>query len=129
MIFDFKETTLNEILENNLYNYDKNKNILKRIYHNKNSSPKEGRKCKIVNKNGVYKKCFTEEEFINFINDGWSIGTGRHNKKAGISKVVRVNERGIMEYKIIKHSELQEYLNNGWFKGKTPKYKILEILK
>jgi hypothetical protein len=32
LIFEFKEMTLDEILENNLYDYDKNKNILKRAY-------------------------------------------------------------------------------------------------
>ena len=34
-----------------------------------------------------------------------------------------------MEYKLIPRSELKEYLNNGWFKGKTLKYEILELLK
>ena len=35
LIFEFKEMTLDEILENELYDYDMNKNILKRIYENK----------------------------------------------------------------------------------------------
>lgn len=128
LIFDFKEMTLDEILENNLYDYNKNKNILKRIYRYKNSSPKEGRKCKIVNKNGIYKKCFTDEELNEYLNEGWEMGTGRHDKRAGISRVVRLNKQDLMEYKIIKRSELQDYLDNGWFKGKTPKYKILELM-
>jgi len=129
LIFDFKEMTLDEILENNLYDYDKNKNILNRVYRYKNSNSKEGRICKIVNKGGIFKKCFTDEELNECLNNGWSLGTGRHVKTAGTSRVVRINEQGLMEYKHIKRSELQDYLNNGWFKGKTPKYKILEILK
>jgi hypothetical protein len=130
LIFDFKEMTLDEILENNLYDYDKNKNILKRIYNKDNKTNNQRRKVyKIVNKNGKFKKTFSEDEFNNYINDGWSIGTGNHNKKSGISKIVRINDKGILEYKIIKHSELNEYLNNGWFKGKTTKYQILEKLK
>jgi len=56
------------------------------------------------------------------LNNGWSLGTGRHDKKAGISRVVKINEYGLMEYKLINHSELQDYLNNGWYKGKTSKY-------
>ena len=128
LIFDFKEMTLDEILENNLYDYDKNKNILTRIYRYRNSSPKEGKRCKLVNKDGIFKKCYTEEELNECLNNGWSLGTGRHDKKAGISRVVKINESGLMEYKIINHSELQDYLNNGWFKGKTPKYKILELM-
>lgn len=129
LIFDFKEMTIDEILENNLYDYDKNKNILKRAYRYKNSNIKDGRKCIIVNKDGIYKKCYTNEELNEYLNNGWSLGTGRHIKTAGTSRVVRINEQGFLEYKHIKRSELQEYLNNGWFKGKTPKHKILEILK
>ena len=130
LIFDFKEMTLDEILENNLYDYDKNKNILKRIYLHRNVGPKPGRSCKIVNKDGIIKKCFTDKELNDYLENGWQLGTGQHDKRGtGIARIVRINKQGIMEYKLINRTELKEYLNNGWFKGKTPKYKILEIMK
>lgn len=124
LILDFKEISLNEILNNDLYDYDKNRNLLKRVYKYKK---KDG--WKLVNKDGVTKKCYTDEELEQYINEGWSIGTANHKNTAGTARVVRINERNQLEYKIIKRSELQTYLNNGWFKGKTPKYKILEIIR
>jgi len=123
LILDFKEITLDEILENDLYDYDKNKNIISKVHKHEK---KIGGKW--INKDGVAKKCYTDEELEQYINEGWSIGTGNHKNTAGTARVVRINERNQLEYKIIKRSELQTYLNNGWFKGKTPKYKILEII-
>ena len=116
--------TLDEILENELYDYDMNKNILKRIYENKK---KDGGQW--INKDGIVKKCYKQKDLEQYLNDGWSLGTGNHRKTAGTSRVVKLNEHGFMEYKLIPRSKLKEYLNNGWFKGKTLKYEILELLK
>ena len=57
-----------------------------------------------------------------YLDNGWEIGTVKQNEsKIGINIVVRINEHNKLEYKKIKHQERDEYLSNGWFKGKMTK--------